>query len=121
MKLSKYLSDDLLLCAKMSIVDNILSSRVGDSVIQTHLETGLPQGNVISPLLFNFFISDLYDYIPANNKGVLLLFADDIIFASNDLADAKSLCDIIDKYCQDNGLFINVDKSSFVRRTTILN
>ncbi|GFY28930.1 putative RNA-directed DNA polymerase from transposon X-element [Trichonephila clavipes] len=41
-------------------------------------ETGLPQGTVISPILFNIFINDLPDLLASDGLTNTALFADDL-------------------------------------------
>lgn len=82
--------------------------------------SSVPQGSVLSPLLFALFINDL----PSNIKSKILLFADDVklFFRIETIADARQLqCDIdtIVSWCHSNGLSLNASKCfliSFTRR-----
>jgi retron-type reverse transcriptase len=42
------------------------------------VEAGLPQGSLISPILFVIYISGFFDYIEEKILIIILLFADDI-------------------------------------------
>lgn len=84
--------------------------------------SSVPQGSVLSPLLFALFMNDLPPLIVSN----ILLFADDLkIFAKiNTLEDARQLqrdIDTIINWCDQNKLQLNVSKCfmiSFTRRST---
>ena len=52
--------------------------KVGDAVSNEFIvENGIPQGSVISPILFNIMVNDMYDKLGENNEG--LLYADDAV------------------------------------------
>ncbi|CAG2196515.1 unnamed protein product [Mytilus edulis] len=63
------------------------------------VNTGLKQGCIISPLLFNFFINDLIDEVKKLNVGIsigeekvcIMLYADDVVF----LTESESELQII--------------------------
>lgn len=80
--------------------------------------SSVPQGSVLSPLLFALFINDL----PSNIKSKILLFADDVklFFKIDTLADARQLQTDIDTivcWCHRNGLHLNVNKCFFMSFT----
>ncbi|KAG0437489.1 Retrovirus-related Pol polyprotein from type-2 retrotransposable element R2DM [Dictyocoela muelleri] len=52
---------------------------------------GLPQGSIISPILFNVFIDDLIEFIPLNLKKNVLLYADDILIFTRTLSETQML------------------------------
>lgn len=83
-------------------------------------KSSVPQGSILSPLLFAIFINDL----PPLIKSKILLFADDLkIFLRVDcLEDARQLqrdIDVIIEWCAHNNLRLNINKCnliSFTRR-----
>ena len=78
---------------------------------------GVRQGCILSPLLFNIFMSDLPRKLNQNcNVSIsdevkinCLLWADDIILLSETEEGLRSLLKDIDTYCKENGLNINTD------------
>lgn len=115
-KLAKVLPHDLLLLIQMSICNNIQTVETEKSVITTELRRELPQGNNISPILFNFFISDLFECIDFDDKNILLAFADDLLFVSESREKAQSFCKIIEEYCEENLLILSATKSCYLAK-----
>mgnify|MGYP000512335400 FL=1 len=81
--------------------------------------SGVPQGSILGPLLFNLFINDIGSNLNVN----FLLYADDLkIFKRIDsLDDCHSLqqnLDQINNWCFNNNLQLNLEKCSMVSFTT---
>ena len=69
------------------------------------VQTGLKQGCILSPLLFNSFVIDLIHAIQALNCGVpfgdddslsILLYADDIVLLSEDVQQMQVMLNCMD-------------------------
>lgn len=93
--------------------------KVGASISKEHVvETGLPQGSVLSPTLFLLMINDI---ITDNNKEVAYsLFADDLAIWTSGPTIQKAVqkiqptLDLITKWSQTNGLKISQPKSKYM-------
>ena len=77
------------------------------------------QGVVISPTLFNFFLDDLSEYLD-KSKGIEigtiaichLLFADDLILASETPSGLQKLIHGLEEFCKQWHMEINLSKTS---------
>lgn len=86
------------------------------------LDTGVPQGSILGPVLFLVFINDLADVF--NTMGVSAFFADDASIA----VKAHTLTELRNKliecnnlmlgYCADNGVIMNPSKTEFMQFST---
>ena len=86
------------------------------------LQNGLPQGDSLSPTLFSIFMNDLakeiYSNIEQTNAAIIgdlhvpcLIYADDILLMSNDKDGLMKQINLVQKFCNLNGLEINYDKT----------
>uniref|UniRef100_A0A2M4CV42 Putative reverse transcriptase n=1 Tax=Anopheles darlingi TaxID=43151 RepID=A0A2M4CV42_ANODA len=113
----------------VKLIDSFLKNRqnqvfIGNSSSNIYTpEAGVPQGSVLSPLLFNIYISD----IPTQKKCKQYLYADDIAISSSSTisnAITKNLNNSLkkyEKYCKKWKMQINAEKSEaifFTRRTS---
>ena len=87
------------------------------------VETGLKQGCILSPLLFNGFVNDLVQELNALECGIkfndismlsVLLYADDIVILSDDDIRLQTMLNSLNSWCIRWGLVINVEKSKIV-------
>ena len=85
-------------------------------------ESGVLQGDTLSPTLFNIFINDLIPSVKSLNKGVpigdqnlsILLYADDIIILSENASDLQSMLDSVYNWSFKNMIRFNEKKSNVV-------
>ncbi|GFV36618.1 probable RNA-directed DNA polymerase from transposon BS [Trichonephila clavipes] len=83
-------------------------------------ETGLPQGTVSSPILFNIFINDLPDLLASDGLTNTALFADDLaIWCSTPKRDQSKLNTILNLtlerlqlWCIENNMTVNLKKTT---------
>lgn len=117
-----------LRCLRMSVrTHSILTNfikereqfvRIGEMFSTSQkITTGVPQGSILSPTLFNFFINDIFS---VKLHGVLQLYADDavvtcsgpdpLLVAKNTEEDLKNL----NNWLTDNKLTINKSKTKYI-------
>ena len=83
---------------------------------------GVKQGCVLSPLLFNIFLSDLPNSFDASCDPVIhlgqslscLMFADDMILLSKSPSGLQSCLDKLNIYCKQWHLIINISKTKIL-------
>ena len=83
------------------------------------LSIGVCQGCILSPLLFNLFLSDLVkkldtirDKIGLENLSINALFwADDLILMSETKEGLEYFLKILEKYCNEKRLAVNTKKT----------
>uniref|UniRef100_A0A8C2GHX3 Reverse transcriptase domain-containing protein n=1 Tax=Cyprinus carpio TaxID=7962 RepID=A0A8C2GHX3_CYPCA len=87
--------------------------RVGSNTSSTiTLNTGAPQGYVLSPLLFTLLT---HDCTPSHNPNLFIKFADDTtvvgLISNRDETNYRSEVSRMARWCKDNNLSLNVEKT----------
>ena len=78
---------------------------------------GVLQGDSLSPLLFNLFVSDLpgcFSHSPPTLNNVeipYIQYADDLVICATSADELQTALNDLHRYCDENGLEINTDKS----------
>ena len=82
---------------------------------------GVLQGEILSPLLFTLFVSDMETFfrsqgahglsITEKEDVILLMYADDAAILSYSEGETKKQLNILKRYCDDNRLTVNVSKT----------
>ena len=111
-------------------MEKIIQAMLQESTLQVKLgdfltdpfsaSCGLPQGDVISPLLFNLFVADITSHIrsaipwteaDANLLTDHILFADDLLLLAKSQERLQSLVNCVRDYCESSALVINSTKT----------
>jgi hypothetical protein len=109
----------------ISSLYSFVSSSVRVNSLNTdwfEVRTGLRQGCILSPLLFNLYINDLITYLKSFNVGIdiegekicILLYADDIVLLAENSNDLQCLLNALNDWCSVNDMTINCEKSKVV-------
>ena len=85
-------------------------------------QIGVRQGDPLSPLLFKIFINDLNDYLEEGKDRIKigdlnvnhLMYADDLVLIAKDEDELQNLLSQLNKFCNDWGLKVNIDKTKVV-------
>ena len=93
-----------------------INNKITDSF---DVNQGVKQGCILSPLLFNIFMSDLPKLLdedlvttyPNPKHPSCLIWADDIIMLSETEEGLNKLLKSLEKYCEKNDLVVNLDKT----------
>ena len=94
--------------------------RIGNLCTETfRIGRGVRQGCILSPLLFNIFLSDLLEKIDlaegklsvGNTEISCVAWADDLVLLSNSEEGLQKMLKTLELYCCENKLQINTDKT----------
>ena len=108
-----------------NIIRNIYTSdnacvKLGNQCTETfEINKGVRQGCVLSPLLFNIFLSDLPKKLDLNEGKITLdnteisslVWADDMVLLADSEGGLQQMLKTLEIYCHENKLQINTDKT----------
>ena len=77
----------------------------------TIVNEGVPQGSLLSPILFNLFITDL---LKSGLINTIYAYADDIKLLGVNALLLQHDLDLIEIWCHRNRMELNVDKSAVI-------
>ena len=107
----------------MSVYQNVQSAVLSSVGVSSFFrcEVGVRQGCILSPILFSIFINDFPQAFQEISKISLmskeintLLFADDIVLFSESKIGLQKQLNILEKYCDQWSLKVNLEKSKIV-------
>ena len=84
--------------------------------------SGLKQGCLLSPLLFNMYVNDLLHDLKSIAEGInmndekinCLLYADDLVLLAESEEGLQRFLDVVNTYCNTWGMEVNSNKSKVV-------
>ena len=92
----------------------VVNSHLSDSISRNR---GLPQGSPLSPVIFNLFIDSLVVELNRLNHSdipLCLFYADDGALLAPDLATAKLLLRIAERWAKEHNMIYNVSKCGVI-------
>ena len=109
-------------CLINMYTDDQACIKLGNRITNTFMvNQGVKQGCILSPLLFNIFLSDLQKKIEKNENNPAkisinqtlgcLIWADDLLLLSQTETGLQNMLDTLNTFSRENGLSINMDKT----------
>jgi len=94
----------------IQLLYNHTSLRIGKE--QINVNSGVPQGLLISPFLFNIYIDDLlWSLARLIGDDNVFAFADDLLYVTCGPTETEGAESLLDKWCAENYMEVNDDKS----------
>ena len=91
--------------------------------------SGLKQGCLLSPLIFNIFVNDLTEALDSTGLGIsmegmteklnMLLYADDLALIADSEENLQKLIEVLYQWCEDNDMTINSDNTFATLRSSV--
>ena len=102
--------------------NDVACIKIGDSITPSFVANqGVKQGCILSPTLFNIFLSDIQSVLETSNCQPVqinenvnmgcLIWADDILLMSKSEEGLKNMLLALGKYSEENGMTINTKKT----------
>ena len=110
-------------CIKAMYSNPISSIKLNDYLTDWfHTDSGVRQGDSLSPTLFGIFVNDLVQDINQLNIGIqagdinlsILLYADDIVLMAENESDLQTMLDCVYQWCKQWRLVVNEDKTKIM-------
>ena len=117
---SMYTKMKMYVTNNINLINDFHDSRIDRCFSST---SGVLQGDSVSPFLFSMFLNDLeYELSKSEQVGIrfkdmminLLLFADDMVLFSHSKKGLQNGLNGLEKYCDDWGLTVNVEKTKCI-------
>ena len=121
--LKKGLNYRLYHCVKSIYENSMASIKVNQYYTDWfYIESGVRQGDPLSPTLFSLFINELVVIVNSLNLGVeiedknvsILAFADDIVLIAKNTEELQKILKEVENWCKKFRLLVNTDKTKIV-------
>jgi RNA-directed DNA polymerase len=100
----------------LELIERFLKAGVMEAMRRWEVETGAPQGAVISPLLANLYLNPL-DWLMQQAGMEMVRYADDMVVLCRDPQSAQRAMEMIQQWMGEAGLELNTQKSQLLDMT----